>query len=87
MTANRQGLLVRFAPMTAADWQEPVLPGDYINHIALSRADHDHAKGLIGVRQRIEVKDLWINRPWLYADQILHHVQGNFTLQGSERKP
>lgn len=56
--------------------------GYYINHMVLSHADDDHATGLIGVMENIEVKNLWMNRPWLYADQILHHFHGNFTLQG-----
>lgn len=57
-------------------------PGYHINHMVLSHADDDHATGLIGVMGNIEVKNLWMNRPWLYADQILHHFHGNFTLQG-----
>ena len=54
----------------------------YINHMVLSHADDDHATGLIGVMERFGVGNLWMNRPWLYADQILHHFHGNFTLQG-----
>ena len=57
-------------------------PGYRINHMVLSHADDDHATGLIGVMENIEVENLWMNRPWLYADQILHHFHGNFTLQG-----
>lgn len=57
-------------------------PGYYINHMVLSHADNDHAAGLVGVLERFEVEHLWMNRPWLYADEILHHFHGNFTLQG-----
>ena len=57
-------------------------PGYHINHMVLSHADDDHATGLVGVMEKIEVKNLWMNRPWLYADQTLHHFHGNFTLQG-----
>ena len=57
-------------------------PGYRINHMVLSHADNDHAAGLVGVMERFEVEHLWMNRPWLYADQILHHFHGNFTLQG-----
>ncbi|PNG45924.1 MULTISPECIES: hypothetical protein [unclassified Variovorax] len=32
--------------------------------------------------EHFRVDNLWMNRPWLYADQILHHFHGNFTLQG-----
>ncbi len=57
-------------------------PGYYINHMVLSHADDDHASGLVGVMEKIDVKHLWMNRPWLYAAEILHHFHGNFTLQG-----
>lgn len=57
-------------------------PGSYINHMVLSHADDDHATGLVGVMEKMDVKNLWMNRPWLYADQILHHFHGGFTLQG-----
>lgn len=56
--------------------------GYHINHMVLSHADNDHACGLLGVMEKLEVKHLWMNRPWLYASQILHHFHGNFTLQG-----
>lgn len=57
-------------------------PGYHINHMVLSHADDDHATGLVGVMEKMEVNNLWMNRPWLYADQIFHHFHGNFTLQG-----
>ncbi|ODP35237.1 hypothetical protein A9762_11145 [Pandoraea sp. ISTKB] len=57
-------------------------PGYFIDHMVLSHADDDHATGLLGVMKKITVKHLWMNRPWLYAEQILHHFHGNFTLQG-----
>jgi beta-lactamase superfamily II metal-dependent hydrolase len=56
--------------------------GYHINHVVVSHADNDHAAGLIGVMEQIEVKNLWMNRPWLYAAEILHHFHGNFTLEG-----
>lgn len=61
---------------------EKYYPGYYINNMVLSHADNDHAAGLVGVMERFRVDHLWMNRPWLYADQILHHFHGNFTLQG-----
>jgi beta-lactamase superfamily II metal-dependent hydrolase len=50
--------------------------------MVVSHADNDHACGLIGVLNRFEVKHLWMNRPWLYAQETLQHFHGNFTLQG-----
>lgn len=57
-------------------------PNYFISHMVLSHADDDHATGLVGVLEKMEVKNLWMNRPWLYANEILHHFHGNFTLQG-----
>jgi len=57
-------------------------PNYRIEHMVLSHADDDHATGLVGVMEKIQVKNLWMNRPWLYAAEVLHHFHGNFTLQG-----
>lgn len=57
-------------------------PGYHVNHMVLSHADDDHATGLIGVMEKFAVDNLWMNRPWLYAGEILHHFHGSFTLQG-----
>jgi len=57
-------------------------PGYHINHMVLSHADDDHATGLVGVMENFKVNNLWMNRPWLYAAEILHHFHGNFTQQG-----
>ena len=54
----------------------------FINNMVLSHADNDHAMGLIGVMKRFKVKHLWMNRPWLYAADILPHMHGNYTLEG-----
>ncbi|MDR6523301.1 beta-lactamase superfamily II metal-dependent hydrolase [Variovorax paradoxus] len=67
---------------TIVDHINAVYPGYFINHMVLSHADDDHATGLVGVMEKMEVRNLWMNRPWLYAEQILHHFHGNFTLQG-----
>ncbi len=53
-----------------------------INHLVLSHADSDHAAGLVGVLKNIKVDNLWMNRPWLYAAQVLPHFQGNYSVQG-----
>lgn len=53
-----------------------------IDHLILSHADNDHAAGLIDVMKHFEVMHLWMNRPWLYAAEILDSFHGNYTLQG-----
>lgn len=55
---------------------------NFINHMVLSHADNDHACGLIKVLERFEVRALWMNRPWLYAAEILDKFHGNYTEQG-----
>jgi hypothetical protein len=54
----------------------------FINHMVLSHADNDHACGLVGVLRAMDVRNLWMNRPWLYAGEIIHNFHGNWTLQG-----
>jgi beta-lactamase superfamily II metal-dependent hydrolase len=54
----------------------------HINHMVLSHADNDHACGLVGVLKTLDVKNLWMNRPWLYAPQIIDSFHGNWTLAG-----
>ncbi len=67
---------------TIIDHIEKYYHGYYINHMVLSHADNDHACGLIEVLRRYDVKHLWMNRPWLYAAEVLHHFHGNYTLEG-----
>jgi len=57
-------------------------PRYHIDHMVVTHADNDHACGLVRVMKNKVVKHLWMNRPWLYAAEILHHFHGNYTLQG-----
>ena len=54
----------------------------FVNHMVLSHADNDHACGLVEVMKRLSVKNLWINRPWLFARDTLQHFHGLYTLDG-----
>lgn len=58
----------------------------HINHMVLSHADNDHAMGLVGVMEQVDVKHLWMNRPWLYAAETLERFHGNYTLNGLIRR-
>jgi beta-lactamase superfamily II metal-dependent hydrolase len=53
-----------------------------IENVVLTHADGDHAPGLIGILENYEIGALWMNRPWLYASEVLHHFHGNWTIQG-----
>ncbi|OSJ34847.1 hypothetical protein BSZ19_10575 [Bradyrhizobium japonicum] len=53
-----------------------------IADMVVSHADNDHAKGLIPVFKRFRVASLWMNRPWLYAQEVLDQFHGNWSLDG-----
>jgi hypothetical protein len=42
-----------------------------IDHVVLTHTDRDHANGLRKVLEQCSVGYLWINRPWLYAKELL----------------
>ncbi len=50
--------------------------------MVLSHADNDHAVGLIDVLEHFDVGAIWMNKPWLYAAEVLDHFHGNYTLEG-----
>lgn len=56
-----------------------------IHNVVLTHADRDHAAGLIGILEQYEVGALWMNRPWLYAKQIINNFHGNWTVPGLVR--
>lgn len=53
-----------------------------IHHMVVSHADNDHAAGLIEVFKNFRVEALWMNRPWLYANEVIHQFHGNWTEEG-----
>jgi beta-lactamase superfamily II metal-dependent hydrolase len=53
-----------------------------IADMVVSHADNDHAKGLIPVFKHFKVANLWMNRPWLYAQEVLDQFHGNWSLEG-----
>lgn len=42
-----------------------------VDHVVLTHSDQDHANGLRAVLEKCEVGALWMNRPWLYAAELL----------------
>ncbi|MBY2997834.1 ComEC/Rec2 family competence protein [Rhizobium leguminosarum] len=42
-----------------------------IDHVVASHPDGDHTAGLRQVLEDCQVQNLWMNRPWLYADHLL----------------
>ena len=51
---------------------------EYIDRVVASHPDGDHAGGLRSVLEEFEVKELWMLRPWFYADEIIDRFS-NFT--------
>lgn len=58
---------------------------EVVNHVVLTHADGDHAAGLVEVMETLDVQALWMNRPWLYAAEIIHHFHGNWSVDGLVR--
>jgi hypothetical protein len=42
-----------------------------IDHVVVTHNDADHAGGLRAILENFEVGDLWMLRPWEYADELL----------------
>jgi hypothetical protein len=57
-----------------------------IDHMILSHADDDHATGLIEVLKNCVVSNLWMNRPWLHAAEVVQNFHGNYTVAGLASK-
>jgi hypothetical protein len=43
----------------------------HVDNVVLTHPDQDHANGLRAVLEQCTVGTLWMNRPWLYVDQLL----------------
>jgi len=57
-----------------------------IDHVVLTHPDQDHANGLRTVVETCEVRNLWINRPWEYADQLLPRFANYNSVEALKRK-
>lgn len=44
----------------------------FIDHVVATHNDGDHSGGLQTVLKEFEVGNLWMLRPWIYADEIIH---------------
>lgn len=48
--------------------------------MVVTHADNDHAGGLIPVFKNFQVGTLWMNRPWLYAKEVIDNFHSNWTI-------
>ena len=44
---------------------------NHVNHVVLTHTDQDHVNGLRKVISNCQVDYLWMNRPWLYAEELI----------------
>lgn len=57
-----------------------------IDHVVLTHPDRDHANGLRKVLEQCTVRNLWINRPWIYADQLIDRFENYESVDALRRK-
>ncbi|GAO40741.1 hypothetical protein SCH01S_51_00730 [Sphingomonas changbaiensis NBRC 104936] len=57
----------------------------YIDNVVLTHSDGDHARGLKHILENGTVNALWMNRPWLYADELVNRFK-NYTNVDNLRK-
>ena len=43
----------------------------HVDHVVLTHTDQDHVNGLRKVLEQCTVGCLWMNRPWLYAEELI----------------
>lgn len=57
-------------------------PVSKINNVILTHPDTDHASGLKIVVESCNIDALWMNRPWLYVDELLPRFEYKYTRDG-----
>ncbi|MGX2984299.1 ComEC/Rec2 family competence protein [Helicobacter sp. 23-1048] len=51
--------------------------GTRVDYVVNTHPDQDHASGLTEVLENLEVGELWIHRPWVYAKDIINYIYNN----------
>lgn len=57
-----------------------------IDNVVLTHPDRDHANGLRKVLEQCTVRNLWINRPWIYAEELLPRFENYNSAEALRRK-
>lgn len=58
----------------------------YVDHVVLTHTDQDHVNGLRKVLEQCTVGCLWMNRPWLYADQLIDRFETYNSVEALRRR-
>lgn len=48
-----------------------------VDYVVNTHPDKDHASGLTEVLKNLNVRELWLHRPWLYVKDIMNYVNNN----------
>ena len=58
-----------------------------IDFVVVSHSDMDHTKGILDVLENFNVKSLYMNRPWLYAEDVFDNVSdGRITIESLKKR-
>ncbi|WP_374711601.1 ComEC/Rec2 family competence protein [Symbiobacterium terraclitae] len=57
-----------------------------IDFVVVTHQDGDHTGGLRTVLESFEVGELWMLRPWLYADQLIHRFSRYSSVENLRRR-
>lgn len=58
-----------------------------VNHVVSTHPDVDHASGLSGVMENLNVRNLWLHQPWNYADLLKDKFKdARWTAEGLAKK-
>lgn len=58
----------------------------HVDHVVLTHPDQDHANGLRKVLEECSVGMLWMNRPWLYAEELIDRFATYNSVDALRRK-
>ena len=58
----------------------------YINRVVVSHPDGDHAGGLRAVLEEFNIGEIWMLRPWLYADKIIDRFRRFSSVKNLKRR-
>lgn len=58
-----------------------------IDHVVVTHGDDDHSSGIRTLIRNFEIGAIWMNRPWLYAAELVPHFKDTrYTVEGLARR-
>lgn len=58
----------------------------HVDHVVLTHTDQDHVNGLRKVLEQCTVGCLWMNRPWLYAEELIDRFETYSSVDALRRR-